>query len=193
VFRFVAKRVSSSTIPPIHHRVQSERINKTRPVRISFREAFYGGLIVALVVGLFLVWLWRPERQLQRHSENLFRAVEKRDWARFASFIAGDYQDQWGNDHALVLARTREVFRYVRTARLTAANPTLWVVNQSGYWKAKIVINGDNGEVMTAIKERVNPLGSPFQLEWRRVSGKPWEWKLIRVSNPELQIPSEFQ
>jgi hypothetical protein len=162
-------------------------------VRIQFRDVFYGGLTVALVVGLFLVWLWRPEHQLQRHSENLLRAVAKKDWPHFASFIGSDYQDQWGNDHALVLERTREVFRYVRAVRFTAPNPNVWTANHSGYWKAKIMIEGDNGEVMSMIKERVNSLSAPFQLEWRRMSGKPWDWKLVRVSNAELVIPSEFQ
>ena len=162
-------------------------------VRISFRDAFYGGLTVALVVGLFLIWLWRPEHQLQRHSENLLQAVAKKDWARFASFIGSDYQDQWGNDHALVQERTREVFRDVRSVQLTAADPTVWTDKQSGYWKARITISGDNGEVIAMMKERVNSLAVPFQLEWRRMSGKPWDWKLVRVSNAELVIPSEFQ
>jgi len=162
-------------------------------VRIWFRDAFYGGLTVALVIGLFLIWLWRPEHQLQRHSENLLQAVAKKDWARFASFIGSDYQDQWGNDHALVLERTRELFRYVRTVQLTAVNPTVWTDKQSGYWKARITMTGDNGEMMAMIKERVNSIPAPFQLEWRRLSGKPWDWKLVRVSNAELVIPSEFQ
>jgi hypothetical protein len=158
-------------------------------VRIWFRDAFYGGLTVALVAGLFLVWLWRPEHQLQRHSENLLQTVAKKDWARFASFIGSDYQDQWGNDHALVLERTRELFRYVRTVQLTAVDPTVWTHKQSVYWKARITMSGDNGEIMAMIKERVNSLAAPFQLEWRRVSGKPWDWKLVRVSNAELVIP----
>jgi hypothetical protein len=158
-------------------------------VRSWFREAFYGGLTAALVIGLFLIWLWRPEHQLQRHSENLLHAIEKKDWARFVSFLGSDYQDQWGNDRALVLERTREVFRYMRTVRITAPNPTLWTANQSGYWKARIIIDGDNGEVTALVKERVNSLTVPFQLEWRRMSAKPWDWKLVRVSNAELKIP----
>jgi hypothetical protein len=161
-------------------------------VRISFRDAFYGGLVVAFLVGLFLVWLWRPEHQIGRHSDNLLRSIEKRDWTRFAFFIGSDYRDQWGNDRALMVERTREVFRYLRRARLTAINRTLSVSDHTGYWKAKIIINGDDSDVMAAMKERVNSLATPFQLEWRRISGKPWDWKLVRVSNPELQIP-EFQ
>jgi hypothetical protein len=158
----------------------------------SSRKGFYAGLAIALFLGLFLVWLWRPERQVQRHSENLLRAIEKRDWTRFASFVAGEYQDQWANDHTLILERTREVFRYVRVVRLSASNPRIWISNQTGFWEAKIAIDGDNGEIMTVIKQRVNSLATPFRLEWRRVSGNPWDWKLVQVSNADLQIP-EFQ
>jgi hypothetical protein len=161
-------------------------------VPISSREGFYTGLAIALVVGLFLVWLWRPERQIQRHSENLLRAIEKRDWTRFAAFIANDYQDQWGNDSTAVLERTREVFRYVRTIRLTPANPTTGIANHAGFWTTKITVDGDNSEVIAAIKERVNSLATPFRFEWRQTSGKPWDWKLVRVSNAELEIP-EYQ
>jgi hypothetical protein len=161
-------------------------------VRISFRGAVGGGLIVACVAGLFLVWLWRPEHQIRCHTDNLLRSIEKRNWSRFAFFISNDYRDQWGNDRPLVVERTREVFGYLRTARLTATNPALSVAGHTGYWKAKIIINGDDSEVMAAMKERVNSLATPFQLEWRRMSAKPWDWKLARVSNPELRIP-EFQ
>lgn len=159
------------------------------PVNMRFRRAFHSGLVLAFVVGILLVWLWQPERQLRRHSENLLRAIEHKDWARFASFIGGDYQDQWGNDRALVLQRTREVFRYIRAAQLKTGPATIGSVERQGYWQAKITVDGDNGEVMALMKERINGLGAPFRLEWRRESAKPWDWKLIRVSNPELIIP----
>jgi hypothetical protein len=162
-------------------------------VPISFREGFYAGLAVALCIGLFLGSLWRPERQIQRHSENLLRAIEKKDWTRFAFFVSGDYQDQWGNDHALLLQSTREVFRSVRMIRLNTANPRIWITNHSGFWEAKITTDGDGGEIMMMIKQRINSLVTPFRLEWRRMSGKPWDWKLVRGSNADLQIPSEFQ
>jgi hypothetical protein len=58
---------------------------------------------------------------------------------------------------------------------------------------SRITIDGDSGEVMTAVKERVNSLPTPFELEWRRMSGKPWDWKLARVGNPDLEIPAGFQ
>jgi hypothetical protein len=154
-----------------------------------FRSGVYTGLSVILLVGLFLLWLWRPERQVERHTDNFLRAVERNDWTRMADFIATDYQDQWGNDRALVLARTRELFRYLRNVRFDAPYPLIGIDHRNATWQGKITIVGDQNEAMMMLKERVNALSAPFTLHWRRLSGKPWDWKLVRVSNPELAIP----
>ncbi|MEY2438916.1 MAG: hypothetical protein QOI34_301 [Verrucomicrobiota bacterium] len=161
-------------------------------MRNWFREGFYGGLAIALLLGLFLVWLWRPEHQVRRHSDHLLRVMMHKDWPRFAGFIADDYQDQWGNNRSLLLDRTREVFRYVRSPRITAIAPNVRLEDRTGYWRAGILIEGDDNEVMAAIKNRINTLGTPFELEWRRMSAKPWDWKLVRVRNQSLEIPSGY-
>jgi hypothetical protein len=157
------------------------------------REGFYGGLALALFVALFLMWLWQPERQVMRHNQNFLRALEQRDWTRFAGFIATGYQDQWENDRARLLERTREVFRYLRNVRITTSEANVRLDNRRAFWSGKITIDGDNNEVMALVKERVNLLGSPFELEWRRIPAKPWDWKLVRVSNPELKIPEDAE
>lgn len=164
---------------------------RLRTMRTWFREGFYGGLSLALIIALFLIWLWRPEHQVRRHSENLLHAIAKKDWARFTGFIGSDYQDQWGNDRNLVLERTREVFRYLRNVRIDAVGANVQIDKPTAYWRARIAVDGD-GEAMTLLKERVNSLPTPFQLEWRHMSAKPWDWKLVRVSNTELELPSEF-
>ena len=57
---------------------------------ISFRGGFYGGLIAALLVGVFLVWLWQPGRQVRRHTENFLHAIEHKNWTGAADFIGSD-------------------------------------------------------------------------------------------------------
>ena len=169
-----------------------------------FREGFYVGLSIALLVGLYLLWLWRPERQVRYHSEHFLRAIEHKNWTGVAEFVAADYQDQWGNDRARLLERTREVLRYLRSLRIEASNVTVKIDNaetvgaregarsRRGYWTAVINIDGEQNELMAAVKEQVNTLTRPFELEWRRAS-KPWDWKLVRVSNPSLQLPAGFE
>ncbi|HEY1583637.1 MAG TPA: hypothetical protein VGF73_11125 [Chthoniobacterales bacterium] len=40
------------------------------------------------------------------------------------------------------------------------------------------------------IIEWVNSLTTPFELRWRRESWKPWDWKLVEVRNPGLELPA---
>ena len=166
---------------------------KVADVPSWFRQGFYGGLGFALLIGLFLIWLWQPERQVNRHTENFLRTIEKRHWTGVADFVGNDYQDQWGDDRARVLERMRKVLRYVRRIRIDVTNAAVRIDSQRGYWNAKIIIDGDQGEVMALIKERVNSLATLFELEWRRQSAKPWDWELVRVSNASLEIPEALQ
>jgi hypothetical protein len=160
---------------------------------MSFRNGAYLGALVALTLGVFLMWLWQPERQVEKHSAHLLGAIERKDWAKFATFISEDYHDQWNNDRAMVLERTREVFRYARGARISGLTPDFRIEDRTGYWRARITIAGDDqNEVIAAIKARVNSLQTPFELEWHRMSGKPWDWKLVAVRNPEFVVPSDY-
>jgi hypothetical protein len=160
-------------------------------VSISFRGGFYIGLALALCIGLYLVWLWRPERQVRRHTENFLHAIEHKNWTAAGDFIGSDYQDQWGDDRARVLERMREAFRYVRGIQIYTSNTIVRIEARRAKWTGKITIDGDESDVMDALKERVNSLATPFELEWRRLSAKPWDWKLLRVNNSALEIPAE--
>ncbi len=165
--------------------------NKVVIVPISFRGGFYAGLAVAFCIALYLVWLWQPERQVQRHTENFFHAIEHKNWAAAADFIGSDYQDQWGDDRARVLERMREGFRYLRGPRLIAPNPNVQVKTRRAVWSSKIMVYSTDDEAMEFLDERVNSLPTPFEFEWHRLSGKPWDWKLARVSNSAFEIPAD--
>ena len=78
---------------------------------------------------------------------------------------------------------------YLPKARIEASGAQVRIENRQGYWQAKITVNGGQGEFTTLIEERVNSLPAPFELEWRRRSSKPWDWKLVSVRNPSLEIP----
>ena len=158
---------------------------------ISFRGGFYAGLTLAVCIGLYLVWLWRPERQVRRHTENFFHAIEHKDWTAAADFIESDYHDQWADDRARLLERMREGFRWVRGPRIIASNPSVQVETLRAIWTSKIVLYSTDNDVMELLDERVNALPAPFELEWHRLSGKPWDWKLVRVSNSALKMPAD--
>ena len=158
---------------------------------ITLRGAFIGGTALLVSIGVYLFWLWRPEHQVRLHTENFFHAIDGRNWETVADFIGGDYHDQWDNDRARLLERMREGFRWVRGSRITAANPSVQVETSRAIWVGKIVVYSSDEGVMEVLDERVNKLPAPFEFEWRRISGKPWDWKLVRVSNPVFQIPAD--
>ena len=154
---------------------------------VNFRNGFYAGLIVAVVLGIYLFRLWQPARQVELHSTHLLAQIEKKNWKSVGEFIANDYQDRWGDDRALLLERLREVFRAIPNARIEATNPTLRVDNGRGSWTVKITVKG-TGDFADLIEARVNSLDAPFEFEWQQGATWPWDWKLVSVRNPALEI-----
>jgi hypothetical protein len=159
-------------------------------VTITFRGAFIGGVALAICVGLYLIWLWRPERQVQLHTQNFFHAIDHRNWETVADFIGADYQDQWGDDRTRVLERMREGFRWVHGSTIIPSNVSVTTEGQRVLWTGKIMVYSTDDSVMQLLDERVNKLPTPFELEWHRLSGKPWDWKLVRLSNSGFEIPA---
>lgn len=161
-------------------------------MRFDFRTGLFVGLVAAFAIGLYCVWLWQEERQILRHTENLFQRVEQKNWAGVADLIADDYADQWGNDRALVLERIRLVLGYGRHFRFRISDTDCKIDNSDGFWRGRITIESGDAELMPVIKEHINSLTTPFELRWYHASGKPWDWKLVRVSNAELEMPAGF-
>ncbi|MEY2564061.1 MAG: hypothetical protein QOH88_2254 [Verrucomicrobiota bacterium] len=141
-----------------------------------------------MFLGLYLAALWRPERQVRLHNAHLLSQIEEKNWRAVAEFIGSDYQDRWGDDRALLLERLREVFRFLPKSRIEANDPQVRTETSKGFWTAKITITGGAGEFASVIQARVNALSAPFEFEWRQQSSKPWDWKLISVRNPALEI-----
>jgi hypothetical protein len=160
-------------------------------VTITVRGAAIGVLAIALCIGVYLLWLWRPEHQVRLHAQHFFHAIDSRSWDKAAEFIGEEYRDQWDQDRTRVLERLREGFRWVRGSTITAPDAVVQVETSRAIWIGKINIYSSDDGVMQLLDERVNRLPAPFELEWRRVSGKPRDWKLVRVSNPAFRIPAD--
>ena len=157
----------------------------------SFRNGLYAGLLSAVGLGLYLFQLWTPEHQVRLHSAHLLAALEAKDWPAAEGFLDLSYEDQWGHDRTLLMTRLRQVLPYARHLRLDAREIIAHAEDGTGAWRARVTVEADPNEVTTLIKERINALPEPFALQWRQNSKKPWDWKLVRVTNPALELPSE--
>ena len=161
-------------------------------MHVSFRNGFCAGIVLALIIGGWLFWLWQPEHQVRLHNEHLLAAVEAKDWSKLGELVDASYQDQWGNDRSLLLTRLREILSYARHLRIDALGVGVRRADHAAECSARITIGADTNELTTFIKDRVNPLESPFVFKWRHGSSKPWDWKLTRVSNEALELPASF-
>ncbi len=85
----------------------------------SFRNWFSAGLLLAVLTAVYLSRLWQGEKQVRLHNEHFLHAIEQKAWAKAGAFIDEQYQDQWGQNRAVVRARLREVLPYMRNP----ANP----------------------------------------------------------------------
>ncbi len=157
---------------------------------MSFKNGFFAGLFLAGIIATWLFQLWQPERQVALHSENLLLALQAKSWTSIEAAVAADYEDDWGHDRALALSRLRQVLSYSRNVRLQVSDAVVRQVGEQRYWRARIRFEADSDEVTDLVRARVNAVEEPFELHWRQQSWKPWDWKLIRVSNPALEVPS---
>jgi hypothetical protein len=154
---------------------------------ITFRNAFLAGAIVAVIGGVYLLQLWRPERQIRLHTAHLIRQIERRNWTRVGGFLAADYRDDWNPDSERLLERLRFLLGFTNDLQIRAVNPQIESAVGAGRWRSRVEMHG-SGEVMAFAQERINALDAPFVLEWRQESWRPWDWRLVRASNTALKL-----
>ena len=140
---------------------------------------------------LYAAWLWQPARQVRLHTAHFLGAVERRKWDRVQSFVADNYSDRWGHDKEFVLRETREVFRQFLflTIQSDPAPPVL--AGPDATVSTPVKLAGDGSPIAQFAVEKVNTLRAPFIFTWHRASWRPWDWRLTRVEQPELEIEME--
>ena len=156
---------------------------------MSFRNGLYVGLVSAIAVALYLFQLWQPARQVELHTAGLLDAIQDGDWPEVTDFLAPGYEDQWGHNRETVVARLRMVARYARDLRIDTSDRVVIAAGEEGEWRGRVRADADQSEISAYLRQRLNQLESPFTARWRQQSWKPWDWKLVHVSNPGLELP----
>jgi hypothetical protein len=153
------------------------------------RKKLYIVVLAALLtLALYSAWLWQPERQVRLHTAHLLKAVEGRQWKKVDSFVADNYSDRWSHDKEFVLRASNEVFSQFLFLAIQGQTLECEVSGSTGATHDRIKIAGSGGPVAELVIERVNRLRQPFVFTWERRSWKPWDWRLTRFDQPELEI-----
>lgn len=143
---------------------------------------------MALGGAVWLLSAWQPERQVRRHTERFIAAVEGRNWKRLAEITSDDYSDRWGHDKRVMIDRTREVFAQFFALEIEAREISVVEGDGLGTASARLTVRGSGGPLAQLAIERAAALREPFVFTWQQRSGKPWDWVLTRIEQPELDL-----
>ena len=144
--------------------------------------------LAAFAIAIWLALLWQPARQVRLHQQHLLRAVEKRNWTNVGKFIGAEYRDRWGHDKENVIAQSAQVFGQFLFCNIGAQEHSLNLADGTGTIGVRLTLGGTGGPIADFAKQRVNALTEPFLFKWAHRSWKPWDWELIAVDQPQLEI-----
>ena len=133
--------------------------------------------LAAVVLILFLLRLWQPERQILKHNEHLLKAASDRNWTRLALLIDDKYSDRWGHDKTSALSDAREVLGQFFVLDLTGESPQAGADGMTGVVSCRLKMAGNGTPLAGAAMDEVNALRSPFTFQWTRKSWRtPRAW-----------------
>ena len=126
---------------------------------------------------------------MRRAQGRLISAVEKRNFEAMAGLLSEDYSDRWQHDKAIVLRDSREVFGQFAMLTIERAEHGLEMKDDRWVLREKITLKGLGGPIAMFARDEVNALREPFAMTWRRRSWKPWDWEMVSVNHPALELP----
>jgi hypothetical protein len=141
----------------------------------------------AAVLLLWGGWELTPGRGLERAQDRLLRETSARNWPAVTALLDEAYRDDWGQDRATAVASASEALQNFLTLHVTAADPQVTRDGRNAQISTTLRVQGRGNAIGEAIRDAVNGLRSPFQFAWRQKSWKPWDWKLVGFSQPEIE------
>lgn len=146
-------------------------------------------VLVALLAAwlTWLVLLWRPSHQVERHTLNLLERASGRDWTAVEAMMAPDYRDAWGHDRAVVIDEARRLFSHFFALQIVALTSPRISGDRDAYRAtAPIGVFGSGTAVAQAVIEEVREAGGEAEFVWRKAGIWPWQWALAEVRHTEL-------
>ena len=149
--------------------------------------------VTALIATHLLTLHWLPGRQVRLHQEHLLRSVEDRNWKKVNAFVSTDYRDRWGQTKQVVLTRLPQVFGNFLACGVQGTPISQTWSGGACVIQSRIHIVGSGGPIAQFVIQQSESLREPFVFKWRRQSWKPWDWALVEVDQPELEIPADLE
>lgn len=150
------------------------------------RLAIAGATLLVGVVAL--AWYFQPDRRLARTWSELIAAVEARNPSRLHDVLAADYGDRWGHTRDSLANDARLAFLQLRELKVRPEQVTTQRDGDRATITAILRVEIEGGPGASEARVSINSIFTPFVFEWRRDPHAPWEWRLSRFDQPELDL-----
>lgn len=148
--------------------------------------------VVLVFLAAWIVWKMLPSTQLEQKFDRLIEATGDRNWKRVKALMAEDYKDAWGQNREDATKNGSEALRHFLVLQVTAENVRIEKEGRKALISARLRLDGKGTAIGESVKDYANGLQEDFRFAWERKSWKPWDWKLVSISQPEidtLQFP----
>ncbi len=151
-------------------------------------------LILLLAIYLF-GFRWRGIDKVIRRHDSFIEAIEEKDWGKCAKLVAPAYRDRWGFERSDILLTLEDVGRqfFIVLDLDWKTAETKWegsTVSISGHG----TFTGKGSPIASAIEARSKRYSSePFTFFWKKQSFLPWDWKLVKIEHPRIEIPNGYR
>lgn len=157
------------------------------------RERWKWSLAATALILLYFVFVhWAPERQVRVKQEQLVLAIAGSDRDTYTALISPVYRDEWNFDRDKLLKAIRQLNRQFISLQATWTPGVQTTSDSTASATGKIQLTGRGNMIGQEAMTRINRLKNPFTFQWKKESWKPWGWRLVRIDQPDLEIPPDY-
>lgn len=185
-------RPFSRDISPIPEFPFLEAIPVPESVLAISRKTWIASIIVLfLIVGLAI--RWQPDAQLERCWEGFLDAFETRRWSAVNAYLSPEYHDSWGHTRRQLGRDATYALTDFRTLEVRATHTVIERSGRRAQIEAVIRVVGDGGPRAEQARQAVNRVFVPTTFAWERRPWRPWDWRLVRITNEEVDLPTAYR
>ena len=147
-------------------------------------------LALAVLVGLavfFWPFLQSRQAQVEAQQQRFIKAVEQRNWALVKELMDPNYEDQWKLHRDKSLSLAHELLSGFLILNLDWNSQGTKVDGDQIQAQGAIKMSGSGAGLSSEIINNAGQIHQPWTFVWRKTGWKPSDWRLVSISNPELE------
>lgn len=147
--------------------------------------------ILAVNLAISAIWFVWPflksgKTQALDQHQRLVSVVAHRNWKQTLALLADDYHDTWDMKREEAISVGHEILQSFIVLNLEWQTASITIDGNTATVSGMIKISGSGLGFTSEIINKVNNLHEPFIFIWRKDGWKPGDWRLVKLTQPEL-------